>query len=315
VRSVRESFRWRYLDNLRVLALDQGGGDARSEAKARWASDGVANLLQRTLDGSSAMAPADLPAVALGLRALLASGSSTRFGPHADIALRTLDWLEQRLPELSGAPLAATLAAYVDGAMVTGGVRLDLAVVHAARLVDEILLLPSDGDANQRLAGRFVASDRLCDWTTPSSALADAAVVLSYASGLGLSAAKVANATEVLRSTLEERIERGGDRAISARVAILHAFGGQQQPREREQLLNELTYQRAYPQWLAGDLPALQQLTWSLYRTATDWGRFNRRMRSFALGHKPRDLREHAALTLMLAVYYAAPGVEPRLAL
>jgi hypothetical protein len=224
---------------------------------------------------------------------LLASGSTTRLGPHADAVLGALDWIERRLPGMSGAELARALAAYLEGAMITGGDRLVIGVRHADRLARELVIDPSS----------------LWAWSVSAPVLADAGICMTWGAGLGMDLHLAERARRLLADHLGTRVRHGGDVAIAARIALLFAF---RDLVDSQQLMAELTYQRHNPHWLAGDLRGLHMLSWSILPSATDWARFKQRLRSLAMGFRPRSMRDAAALCLALSVYYAAPGGSPQ---
>jgi hypothetical protein len=282
---------------------------ATTHAGARWAgarsgdfrADGlveeVARLVGATMHGPEAFAAhvGDVHArnavdeVSLGVRALLAAGSTPSRGRHATVVRAALDWIEARLGHLDGTSLASALAACVEGAM-SQGERLPSLATHAERLAGEVVSRP----------------DTFCAARIPARVIADAGVSLTLSAALGGDRGLVGQARALLAAHLAQRLaaEVEGDAAIGTRAAMLFAFPDLVRSDPATESDPSGPFPLSSDRWLAGRGASARHLAWSFFPSEAHWAGFQAKLIAFGRGQGRASLKDVAAMSLAVSVYH-----------
>ncbi|MEM7199478.1 MAG: hypothetical protein AAF628_04380 [Planctomycetota bacterium] len=305
---LRLEFVQRFSRQARRRSIELCGGRPDLEDRIQALAAVVAGRLEFELDQGTAT----VAGVALGLRALLASGSSFRLG-HRDTVGRANEHLRRGLNELSDAELATALAALTDVAVVAGGQAADLVREHAERLAVRVMAPPArrghHGAPGLAPSGQLRSA--LLSFATPTGSLADAGRVFRLAPAFGVHPAVAERARQLVAAHLEERLAAQGDGRPDLLAAQLYGFADLV---DRRDVGRKLRLWR--PALLARDhYVALHHLAWSQLPPGPGWAKFQRELRELATLPTPRDLGDAAALLLGLSANFAAPGVRSVLGL
>ncbi|MBK8976824.1 MAG: hypothetical protein IPM29_12975 [Planctomycetes bacterium] len=280
----------------------------------------VASRTEAALVASHASGPATagpgtsgpaLRDIALGLRGLLAAGSTTGEGPHRlvvqEAVLHLMDALKaSRDAAGRSGPASAlrgrlddgerivALAALSDVAVVDGGTVASFVAAEVDRIALDTLRAPADG-------GR----PGLLHWGTPVGALGDAGRVLQLAPAFGASADLAFRTRLLVAAHLVERLARRPDvERPDLLVAQLYGFGDLIDRRETDRRLSLWRARHLRP-----DFVAVHQLAWSSYPVRPGWADFQAELRELGGQPTPDGLGDAAALLLALCTNVAAPGV------
>lgn len=314
--ALRAQFRQRFSREERREALAASGADPDREDRIQDLAGVVAAELEAQLRAVDSLPAEDRPAeemafaparsvfdLALGLRALLAAGSSRAVGEHRQVVR---DGTEALLDALeAGADDEATasiLAALSDIAVVSGGKVSEVVRRHASRLAASTL--DFSRGRRQRRADVDVDSLRpaLLHWQTRTASLADAGQVLALAPAFGAPATTCARARRLILRHLEERLTAGSERP-DVIAAMLYGFGDLV---DREDLDRRLKMWR--PQLLLPNYVALYHYAWGQYPLRPGWTQFQQDLRWVTAQRGPKLVSDTAALLLTLAMNFAAPG-------
>ncbi len=303
---------------LRRRLLRIGGADDRTRRRI----EGLAVVVAEDLEKASVTTDyASVEALSLGLRALLASGSTTVRGRHSRAVRLALRRLEGILPRLEGAELTTALAAYLEVANVTGGGRLERLSAELTRLVESqahllvttAVLAPRAIEASvinhpepvHVWARRREAALPMNRWACPLGALADAGLLLRVAPALGVSAREAALVRNAIYDHLHEvRSKEPGSRGVAADAAMLFSFSDLA---DRDALRANLHGHALQPDLFGRDIRAVHFLAWSIFPGA-GWARFNQGLRYFAANYRDQTPTERAGL-LLVQLLYTAPGL------
>ncbi len=262
--------------------------------------------------------------LSLGIRALLASGTTTRIGPHHEVLRRALDRLESLLPKLRGprqaAARATALAGYLEGVLVTGGKRLRVLAAECSdflRQQKELYELvdarakakagnekPSVSDEQEgHQAARPEYRPLLGSWSSSLDALVDAAVILRIAPALGLPVSDAKFLRKRLFDHVLLRSQEPGLSGAAAKAGLLFAWPDFV---DRETLLRTLHGYRLDPERFASNVRSLRYLAWGAAPVRAGFARFNQAIRSFVANHEPESSVERSCL-LLIQLFYLAP--------
>lgn len=312
--ALRAQFRQRFSREERREALAASGADPDREDRIQDLARVVAAELEAQLRAADSLPVEESPAdemsfapersvfdLALGVRALLAAGSSRAVGEHRQIVRDGTDALLAALE--AGADDEATasiLAALSDVAVVSGGKVSEVVRHHASRLAASTL----DFSRGRRLRRADVDSLRpaLLHWQTRTASLADAGQVLALAPAFGAPAASCARARRLILRHLEERLTAGSERP-DVIAAMLYGFGDLV---DRDDLDRRLKMWR--PQLLLPNYVALYHYAWGQYPLRPGWTQFQQDLRWVTAQRGPKVVSDTAALLLTLAMNFAAPG-------
>lgn len=318
--ALRAQFRQRFSREERREALAASGADPDREDRIQDLARIVAAELAAELGGqlgavdsppaeeypADEMSPAPERTVfdlALGVRALLAAGSSRAVGEHRQVVRDGTDALLDELE--AGADDEATasiLAALSDVAVVSGGKVSEVVRRHASSLAASTL----DFSRGRRVRRADVDVDSLrpalLHWQTRTASLADAGQVLALAPAFGAPAASCARARRLILRHLEERLTAGSERP-DVIAAMLYGFGDLV---DRADLDRRLTMWR--PQLLLPNYVALYHYAWGQYPLRPGWTQFQQDLRWVTAQRGPEVVSDTAALLLTLAMNFAAPG-------
>lgn len=259
---------------------------ARLDGMLAGARDGAAEQ-----PGQHEQAAAPVGPLALGVRALLAAGSTRVLGPHRAIVRRAAEELQERLAAGLPDEVATTvLAAVMDLAVVSGGRAEDLVREHAARLAAATVSLHGE------------RRPPLLHWQTPLASLADAGYVLRLAPAFGAPAPLCARARRLVLKHLHERLDGTTERP-EVLAAMLYGFGDLVDQAAVDQRLALWS-----PRLLLPDYLALLHYAWGQYPLREGWADFQSDLRYLAALPVPAVLDEAAALLMTLATNFAAPG-------
>ena len=302
-----------------LLSAENRLASLRAEAELRFSPDARAELRRRTglADFDSRIgavacevarevgglaqvvrAGGDPLDLAFALRALVAAGSDSVRGPHAEEVGLARDGLlgfldggaevgRQSLPGRRVSALCALAELAVLG---------DEAAIHC-------VAASSDEVASGVLGGSGVgdqARPELLRFGTPIHALADAGRLLWIAPAFGSHPGLALRARMMVAAHVEERLDQGA----GAEQPLLYGFGD---------LVDRDGVERALALWrprlLRDDLVAVHHLAWSRYPVRAGWADFQRELRWLSGLPSPDGLRSRAALLLGLCTNVAAPGV------
>lgn len=304
-----------------------GGADARTRTRIEaLASEVAADVLLRASSGQRVDDYDDVAGLALGVRALLGSGSTRLRGPQQAAVRRGLSFLERRLSLLQGPALATALVPCLEAALVAGDARVfstegKLGVVgrEIRRLVAEELDafeaarpspiyperdVPLDQVFRDREAFACERPDEsvrahLQSWLgrmdTPNGAIGDAGLLLRVAPALGSPPGDVRRLRAHLHRVLRERSYASGPAGASARAALLVAFA---EGKQRTALRRSLHGYRIHPDRFGRDVRALLDLAWGVF-PGSGWARFNQALRYVIANYDEETPRERAGLLLV----------------
>lgn len=302
---------------LRQRLLKIGGADERTRQWIQSLSAQVA----ADLDAGS-LAPKQyesIEAVSLGLRALLAAGSTTVRGSHRAVVRRALDRLQAVLPELEGPAHATALAACLEAYLVMDGERIGVVSKEIARFteeqierIDRPVIIVRKGPHSvfenlpaPRTRRREVnLGPPMNTWSCPLGALADAGVLLRVAPALGVAPERAARVRQAFFDHLQYRGYRSGAIGAGARAALLFSYSDLA---DRAGLRESLRGYCVNPDRFGRDLRAVHYLAWGIFPGA-GWARFNRALRYFTANYADQTPTERAGL-LLVQLLYAAPGL------
>ncbi len=245
----------------------------------------------------------------LALKALLASGSTTRRGVYAAWVRKLLGRLEGWLPRLHGSSLAVALGAYLEGALITNGRRVQVLSRELSRFTQEQALAlkirsrERAGQATPLGGGVFLGT-----WACPLNALAEAGLLLRLAPALSAPPEAASRVRQAFLQHLLLRTHSKGSKGVNARAAILFGYGDLVDP---DPIRKGLAFFERNPDWLGTDQPTLYHLAWSLFPPKRGWARFEAALRKLIAGASPESLRE-AAILLLSQTVYLAPSLGGR---
>ncbi|GEM_PF-2574275 len=313
------------LQRLRRLLDPSGKGDLRQRLARTGVVDGrtrrrIADLSRKVregLEGNPSLAD-----LALGLRALILTGSTPRRGPAHRLVRSVLDRLQDRLPKLAGEDRVHALAGFLEGALVSGGYRLAFLRREVVRFVrEEAANLQAAEEARfllerrrrmetdlytLRVGKKDSVPPSLASWAISSTCLADAGLLLRLAPALGADPVSAARLRKALLEHLRARTSRGGSGGAVACAALLFGYGDLV---DRPELFHRLELERRDPSWLEAEPRAIQFLAWASHVEGKGWARFERALRRHVASAKPSDL--HGAASLLLAqMVYLAPMLD-----
>jgi hypothetical protein len=283
---LRVEFRQRFSreDRRQVLAAT-GASPGREERIQVLAAD-VAAKVEAELAGAG-----DPGALALGLRALLAAGSSRNVGEHRALVRRATEVLLAALTEEEASdqvPLPL-LAAITDVAVVCGGDEADTVRRHAERLARATV------EVGERRPALLHRQTRL-------SHLADAGYVLRLAPSFGAPAPLCARARRLVLAHLHERLAVRVERPDVV-AAMLYGFGDLVDRAALDARLLLWSARQLLPDYLA-----LLHYAWGQYPLRTGWASFQDDLRYLSTLPTPVQLADASALLMTLATNFAAPG-------
>lgn len=290
---LRAEFTLRFSASARSRARTATGSPDVDDRVARLADTVAARTGARLLALESGPGDVDVAELAIAMRSLLASGSTTEVGEHREIVAACLRLLANRLPQLDGAALATSLSALSELAVAEGGAVADLVATHADRMARETLRRAGDGRPG------------LLHWRSPLSSLADAGQVLALAPAFGVHGGLAFRARLMIAAHIDERIalhEREETPELTA--AMLYGFGDLIDRRAADWSL--MLWR---PRALRSDYVAMFHVAWGKYPVRSGWADFQRELAGLAALPTPDGIRDSAALLLCLSVNAAAPGV------
>jgi hypothetical protein len=239
----------------------------------------------------------------LALKALLASGSTTRRGPHAAWVRKLLKRIESWLPQLHGGSLAVALGAYLEGALITNGRRISVLSREVSRFTEEQARgQQARQKKNPKESSAGGGSDLLGGWSSPLNALAEAGLLLRLAPALSASPEAASRVRQVFLQHLILRTHSKGSKGVNARAALLFGYGDLVDPGP---IRKGLAFFERNPDLLGTDRPTLYHLSWSLFPPKQGWARFESALRKLIAGATPSSLREASVLLLAQTVYLA----------
>ncbi len=289
--SLRLEFRQRFSRQDRQSMLVATGAQPARDDRVQWLAAEVARKLGAELNSASQMSPADPYAVALGLRGLLAAGSSLAVGEHRLLVRAATDVLVARLADDPPEDVVASLlAAITDVAVVSGGRESDSVRRQAERLAR----------ATCDLGG--VRRPTLLQRQTRLSSLADAGYVLRLAPAFGAPTALCARARRLVLAHLQERLDVSVERP-DVIAAMLCGFGD---------LVDVVALDVRLLLWnvrqLLPDYVVLLHYAWGQYPVRRGWANFQDDLRYLSTLPTPASLVDASALLMTLATNFAAPG-------
>ena len=296
--SLRAGHERRQSPELRRAALRHQGGIVAADARVQELAGLLAADL-RLLRGG--LVQADLPAVALAVRALIAAGSID--AARADALAAGGEWLAVRIADCSDARLVTALAALVEFAAVYGE-RGDVVARHGKRLVDDVLRADPETWGRRR--------PELLTATIAAATVGDAARTLSLLPAFGVDASRCRIVRQLLLGSLRER-RAAGDDGPELLAAMLYGGGDLLSDGERAEVERQL--RRWTPLRLAPDFVTVQQLAWGYEPGRLGHARLQLELRRLAVLRDPGQLAPRAAYCLCLATGYAAWPVGDAVAL
>ncbi len=323
--SLRAQFRQRFSREERRRALAASGADPDREDRIQDLARVVASDLEAQIHPPTDddIRPRSVFDLALGLRALLAAGSSRAVGEHRQVVRDTTDALLAELEVWPGDEAAASiLAALSDVAVVSGGKISEVVRRGVARLAAATLdFAPRRsgsphgaswlGDPGQSDSGPRVATGgerpTLLHWQTRAASLADAGQVLALAPAFGAPTATCARARRLILRHLEERLSGSTERP-DVIAAMLYGFGDLVDRNDLDRRLLMWRPQRLWPNYVA-----LYHYAWGQYPLRPGWTQFQQDLRWVTAQHEPEAVTDNAALLLTLAMNFAAPGAPEML--
>jgi hypothetical protein len=287
--SLRAEHESRARPEVRRALLRHQGGLAAVDARVQELTD---RIVAELLDLKEDPAGAQLPSVALAVRALIAAGAVDERRTEA-LAFGSR-WLATQLPGCAGERLVSALAPLVEVAAVSGDYG-DLVAQHGGRLVDEVLRTDED------TWGRRLPE--LLTGTVPAATLGDAVRVLGLLPGVGVAPARCHIVRQLLLGRLRERRDAGDD-GPELLAAMLYGGADLLAAGEREEVERQL--RRWTPLRLAPDFVTVHQLAWGFEPARVGFTRLQRELRRLAVLSDPGRLGTRAAFCLCLATNYAA---------
>lgn len=293
---LRSEFRQRFSrDGRRAILALTGAAPAREDRIQELAVH-VAHETAASLDAADDNAT-DVSALALGLRALLAAGSSRTVGEHRQLVCRAADRL---LDVLASAPAddlsVSVLAAITDMAVVSDGRAGATVREHAERIARATV----DIDVGRR--------PLLLHRQTRLASLADAGYVLRLAPAFGAPAALCARARRLVLAHLRERLDVAVERP-DVLAAMLYGFGDMVDHGELDTRLLLWGARRLLPDYIA-----LFHYAWGQYPVRRGWSSLQDDLRFLSTLRAPEPLADASALLLTLATNFAAPRSQELLA-
>ncbi len=305
LRMLRFLLRRRSGGEFSLRAAKQVGFDARSRQRVEFLGKTLVGFLEKRGMGRDDLNPSyeEVERDSLALKALLASGSTTRRGPHAAWVRKLLGRIEVWLPRLHGESLAVALGAYLEGALITNGQRVDVLSRELCRFTQEQAEgLRAYRHKQRGKGGTQRALGFLGTWASSVNSLAEAGLLLRLAPALSVSPEKASRLRQVFLQHLLLRTHSRGSQGIHARAALLFGYGDLVDP---EPIRKGLIFFERNPQWLGTRNPTLYHLAWSLFPPKRGWARFEAALRRLIAGANPSNLRETAILLLAQTVYLA----------
>lgn len=290
---LRAEFRERFSREGRraILALT-GAAPGREHRIQELAAD-----VARGVEAALAATDADPVALALGLRALLAAGSSRTVGENRHLVCEATDRLLDVLATDPPAEVTASLlAAVTDMAVVSDGRAGETVRRQAERLARATIEL---GGSRR---------PPLLQWHTRLSSLADAGYVLRLAPAFGAPAALCVRARRLVLAHLRERLDVPYERPDVV-AAMLYGFGDLVDHRELDVRLLLWGARQFLP-----DYVALLHYAWGHYPVRRGWANFQDDLRYLSTLRTPDALADASALLLTLATNFAAPFSQELLA-
>lgn len=309
-----------------------GGADERTRMRIEaLASDVAVDVLLRAASSRTLVEYRDVEAFALGVRALLGSGSTRDRGPQQAAVRRGLSFLEVRLSDLRGPELATALVPCLEAALMADGDSLAVVGEQIARLVEQELAAFDLARPKPFFPERRVPLDRVfrvrarfaCErdaeprfthttsWLgridTPNGAIADAGLLLRVAPALGTPVSDVLALRSALDAVLQRRSEIAGPSGAAARAARLLAFADEED--ERRDLRRALRGYRIHPDRFGRDIRALVDLAWGVF-PGSGWARFNRALRYVTANYDDETPRERAGLLLVQLLWTDPAPIE-----
>lgn len=319
--ALRAQFRQRFSREERREALAASGADPDREDRIQdlartVAAELVAAELEAQLRRADSPPAEEYPAdeispapertvfdLALGLRALLAAGSSRAVGEHRQVVRDGTDALLVALEAGTDDEVTASiLAALSDVAVVSGGKVSEVVRRHASRLAANTLDFSQGRRLRRADADLDSLRPALLHWQTRTASLADAGQVLALAPAFGAPATTCARARRLILRHLEERLTAGSERP-DVIAAMLYGFGDLV---DRDDLDRRLKMWR--PQLLLPNYVALYHYAWGQYPLRPGWTQFQQDLRWVTAQRGPEVISDTAALLLTLAMNFAAPG-------
>ncbi|MEZ5965432.1 MAG: hypothetical protein R3F56_16485 [Planctomycetota bacterium] len=283
---LRAQFRQRFSREGRQALLALTGATPAREERIQHLAARVATQLEAALAGDT-----DPCALALGLRALLAAGSSRSVGEHRHLVCRVADRLLDRLAAgESDETSASILAAVTDMAVVSDGRSGEMVRDGAERIARATVSF-----AGGRRPDLLHRQARL-------ASLADAGYVLRLAPAFGAPAALCARARRLVLAHLRERLDVVVERPDVV-AAILYGFGDLVDHGELDTRLLLWGARRLLP-----DYVALFHYAWGHYPVRRGWSNLQDDLRYLSTLRAPEPLEDASALLLTLAMNFAAPG-------
>ena len=324
LRRLRELFAERGNMDLRERLAKVGGADRRTRYRIDHLAQAVSDDLMHWEDELQDVFQryAKVEELSLGLRALLATGSTTTMGQHAVAVRHALNQIETIVPSLNGAALATALSGYMEAVLVTGQEdRLALFARELSRFTkaqaylleqEEKRKAVSKPDKNKQGSNHRNKPLRLsmCHWDCPMGALADAGLLLRVAPALGVPAAEASRVRNALLEHLKERGTKPGAHGASARAALLFAYSDLVD-KDRSPIFSSLKNYRLHPGYFDKQFRAVQFLAWGIFPVGEGWARTNQALRRFVANCSPQSPVDRAAL-LLTQLLYTAPSLESR---
>lgn len=276
----------------RTAALQRYGGLPAVDRRVQQLADGIA---ADDLTTPAAMQAADVPAVALAVRALIAAGPGS--AARGAAVLRGGDWLAAQLPGLYSDRLVAALGALADLAAVDGR-YFELVGVHGRRLLDGVLH-PDQDNWDRHLPD--LLGDRIS-----AATLGDAGRLLSRLPAFGAEPQRCTLVRQLLLGELRKRSDAGQDRP-ELLAAMLYGGGDLLDDDERGRIERDL--RRWKLARLAPDYATVQQVAWGIQPGRRGFAHLQGELRQLAILPLPPTAAERAAFCLCLATNYAScPG-------
>lgn len=290
---LRSEFRQRFSRQGRLDVLVSTGVAPVREDRIQELATHVARRVEMAL----ALEDPDPIALALGLRALLAAGSSRTVGEHSHLVRAATDHLLAVLADDPPEDLTVSvLAAITDVAVVSDGQAGETVRRQAERLVRATVDLGA--------ARRPVLLHR----QTRLASLADAGYVMRLAPAFGAPAGLCARVRRLVLAHLKERLDVSVERPDVV-AAMLYGF---RDLVDREDLDARLLLWGA--KHLLPDYVALLHYAWGHYPVRRGWANFQDDLRYLSTLRTPELLEDAAALLLTWATNFAAPGSQELIA-
>ncbi len=296
---LRLEFRQRYSPQSRRETIALSGGSQDLEDRIQDLATQVAERLAALVPGGGVSGNGSPTELSIGLRSLLASGSTARIGPHHEVVKAIGDELVARIPSFEGADLAVALAALSDLAVVASGPLEELVAAQSQRLALDIV------------GAKPSRPSPLLQWRTPAPALAEAGRVLSLAPAFGLHPTLAHRARMLVFAHLNDRLEPRTYERPDVLAALVYGFG---ELVDRDDIDRRLVMWR--PRQIAREsLAAVHHLAWSIYPPRPALAEWQQELRALGTLRTPAATTDAASLLLCLTTSYAAPGVAQLLAL